>query len=87
MHDLDFEGSGYFWSIVTSVRESTFQSKVSHICHDGLVAWDGQGITLKANTVRDNRGANLEVNGDSSFLNNVEGENAFAPLAAGQPEP
>ena len=72
---------------MTSVSESTFEGKVSHNCHDGLVAWDGQGITLKANTLRANRGANLEVNGDSSFLNNVEADNTFAPLAAGQPEP
>ena len=82
VRNSELDGSGYFGIVMSAVSDSEFRDNLFHNCHFGLSTWGSNGLTLAGNTFRDNRGANLEDSGGSSFSNDVKADNEFGPIKA-----
>ena len=78
------DGSGYFGVVLWKVRESTFEHNLFHNCHYGFSSTNSSGITLKSNTFRDNRGANIYASTPKTFVNDVKADNALGVVGAGK---
>ena len=72
----DLDGSGYFGVVTNRVSESAIIDNTIHNCHYGVAIYKSKGLQLRGNTFSNNRGNDIEIQGDA-VINDVRADNTF----------